>query len=90
MLRRFQRANLDRPRRKRTFMEVAGIERREVTVSRVLAFLLDTETEHGMSNLWLDSLLSAASESDDRFDPEALQAFTAGSYIAWHTVAGRE
>lgn len=73
LLLELQRANLDRPRRRRTFMEVAGVERREVTVSRVLAFLLDSGAEHGLGDLWLSSLLSAASFTDARFDPGALQ-----------------
>lgn len=68
-----QRANLNRPKRRKTFMEVAGVERREVTVSKILAFLLDSEAEHGLGDLWLRSLLSAAAAADGRFDPTALQ-----------------
>lgn len=70
---KLQRAGLDKPRRKTTFMEVAGIEHREVTVSKILAFLLDSEEEHGLADLWARSLMAAAAESDARFDPDALQ-----------------
>lgn len=54
-------------------MEVAGIERREVTVSKILAFLLCSEEEHGLGDLWVRSLMVAAAESDGRFDPESMQ-----------------
>ena len=68
-----QRANLNRPKRKPTFMEVAGVSHREVTISRILAFLLDSEAVHGMGELWLRSLLLAAADVDQRFDPEGWQ-----------------
>ena len=68
-----QRANLNRPKRKPTFMEVAGVSHREVTVSRILAFLLESEEGHGLGELWLRSLLLAAADADQRFDPEGWQ-----------------
>lgn len=68
-----RRAGLERPKRRKTFMEVAGIERREVTISKILAFLLGSEAEHGLSDLWLRSLLLAASDIDPRFSPDSLQ-----------------
>lgn len=70
LLIKLQRANLDKPRRKPTFLEVAGVEHREVTISRILAFLLDSKAVHGLGDLWLRSILAAASESDARFDPD--------------------
>ncbi len=69
----FQRAKLSKPKRRPTFMEVAGIERREVTISKILAFFLNSEAEHHMGDLWLNSLLSAAYDFDEHFDPESLQ-----------------
>ena len=68
-----QRANLNRPKHRPTFMEVAGVGHREVTVSRILAFLLDSEATHGMDELWLRSLLLAAGDTDKRFDSEEWQ-----------------
>ncbi|MBQ6585703.1 MAG: PD-(D/E)XK nuclease family protein, partial [Coriobacteriales bacterium] len=68
-----QLANLNKPRRKPTFMEVAGIECREISVSKILAFLLDTEAEHGMGDLWLQSLLLAASDVNPAFSPSSMQ-----------------
>ena len=73
LLLKLQRANLDKPKRRATFMEVAGVERREVTISRVLAFFMESEAEHGLGDLWMQSLLAAAAEVDARFDPKALQ-----------------
>ncbi len=73
LLVKLQRANLDKPKRKATFMEVAGIEHREVTISKILAFLLGGEEGHGLGDLWIRSLMAAAAESDARFDPDALQ-----------------
>lgn len=73
LLVKLQRANLDKPKRKATFMEVAGIERREVTISKILAFLLGSEEGHGLGDLWARSLMTAAAESDARFDPGTLQ-----------------
>ena len=73
LLVKLQRANLDKPKRKATFMEVAGIEHREVTISKILAFLLGSEEGHGLGDLWIRSLMAAAAESDARFDPDALQ-----------------
>lgn len=77
LLLKLQRANLNKPKRRATFMEVAGVERREVTVSKVLAFLMESETDHGMGDLWIRSLLSAAADTDARFDPHALQTSSA-------------
>lgn len=74
-----QRARLDAKRRRPTFMEVAGIARREVAVSRILAFLLDSDSEHGMGGLWLRSLLLAASEACPAFDPTEMQVSPASS-----------
>ena len=71
MLTLLQRSSLGAPKRRRTFMEVAGIQKREITISRILAFLLDTESEHGMDELWLRSLLSAA--CDPELDCSGLQ-----------------
>ncbi|MBR3224422.1 MAG: PD-(D/E)XK nuclease family protein [Atopobiaceae bacterium] len=73
LLLKLRRANLDKPKRRATFMEVAGMERREVTISRLLAFFMESEAEHGLGDLWMQSLLSAATEADARFDPKALQ-----------------
>lgn len=73
LLLKLRRANLDKPKRRTTFMEVAGVERREVTISRVLAFFLESDAEHGLGDLWMRSLLSAAAEADARFDPKGLQ-----------------
>ena len=70
---KLQRAGLDKPRRKTTFMEVAGIEHREVTISKILAFLLCSEEEHGLGDLWARSLMAAAAESDERFGLEAMR-----------------
>lgn len=73
LIRLLGRAGLNKQKRKPTFMEVAGIERREVSVSKILAFLLDDTAEHGMGDLWVRSLMLAASESDATFDPISLQ-----------------
>ena len=81
LLLRFQRANLNKPKRRPTFMEVAGIERREVTISRILAFFLNSEAEHHMGDLWLNSLLSAAYDLDERFNPGSLQTSPASCCI---------
>jgi hypothetical protein len=75
LLLKLQRANLDKPKRRATFMEVAGIQHREVTISKVLAFLMESEAEHGMGDLWIRSLLEAAANTDERFNLEALQTF---------------
>lgn len=69
----FQRANINKPKRRKTFMEVAGIGRREVTISKVLAFLTESEAEHDLGDLWIRSLLAAAADTDNRFCPETLQ-----------------
>ena len=73
LLLKFQRANLNKPKRRTTFMEVAGVEHREVTISRVLAFFMESEAEHGLGDLWMRSLLAAAAETDERFSPEVFQ-----------------
>ena len=52
--------NLPQSKRKRTFFEIAGIERREVSISKVVAFFLESEGEHGLGDLWIRSLLDAA------------------------------
>ena len=70
---KLRRASLDKPKRRATFMEVAGVERREVTISKVLAFFLESEAEHGLGDLWIRSLLAAAAGTDERFNPGVLQ-----------------
>lgn len=74
-----QRAKFDTNRRKPTFMEVAGVSRREITISNILAFLLDSESEHNMGNLWLRSLLLAASDVNIAFNPSEIQVAPASS-----------
>jgi hypothetical protein len=76
-----QRANLNKRKRRATFMEVAGIERREVYISRILAFFLDSREDHGLGDLWVRSLLTAVSDTDARFDPDALQTSPSSSSI---------
>ena len=45
------------PRRQRNYFEVAGYPHYENVASSILAFFFDTNEEHGLKDLWLQSLM---------------------------------
>jgi hypothetical protein len=49
---------------RKTFLEVAGVSRKEATHSNILAFLLRQDEEHGLGDLLLRSLLQASDRND--------------------------
>lgn len=52
-----------RAERPQTFLDIAGVSRREVVCSSILAFFLDPEGPHGLGTLVLDALADAGYES---------------------------
>lgn len=60
----FKSLGLDsRPKRKKSFLEILNLERREVTNSRILAFFLNTKEAHGLNDLFLQALLNLADKN---------------------------
>jgi hypothetical protein len=53
------------PQRPKTAFELAGIHKREVPLTRVLAFFLDPRESHGLKTLVLESLLQATGSTED-------------------------
>lgn len=60
----FKSLGLDsRRKRKKSFLEILNLERREVTNSRILAFFLNTKEAHGLNDLFLQALLNVADKN---------------------------
>lgn len=55
----------DRAKRKKSFLEILKLERKEVFNSRILAFFLDTKEAHGLKDLVLQALLKLAEKPQD-------------------------
>lgn len=53
-----------RDERPQTFMEIAGLPRREDACSKILAFFLDPEEAHGLGTLVLDALADARNKNE--------------------------
>ncbi len=45
------------PVKSKTYLDIAGFSHYELVISNILAFFLDVNEEHGLSNLFLNSLL---------------------------------
>lgn len=52
----------DKPKRKKSFLEILNLERREAINSNILAFFLNTKEVHGLKDLLLQALLTLANK----------------------------
>lgn len=52
----------EKPERKKSFLEILNLERREVINSRIIGFFLDTKESHGLKDLLLQALLALANK----------------------------
>lgn len=59
----FKNLRLDeKPERKKSFLEILNLERREVINSNILAFFLNTKEAHGLKDLLLQALFNLANK----------------------------
>lgn len=61
----FKELNNDFQKRRTTFMAISGYPHYENVCSNILAFLFDSDAEHGFSNLWLRALMNCYPNNDN-------------------------